>query len=60
MNESEITEHIVGFFLAFLLLGVILFITFLPQIDRLVDRRRKKTRLIIPTYAAPRGKDRSS
>ena len=42
MNESDITEYIAGFFLAFLFLGLIFFITFLPQIDRLVEKWKKR------------------
>ena len=59
MNESDITEYIVGFFLAFLFLGLIFFITFLPQIDCWLEKRKNKTRLIIPNYTTPRAKDRS-
>jgi len=42
MNESDITEHVAAFFLAFLVCGVVLFIAFLPQIDRLVEKWKKR------------------
>lgn len=59
MTESEVTQDIAAILLGVLFCGVILFITFLPQIDRLVEKWRNKPRLIIPNYTRPRGKDHS-
>ena len=42
MNESDLIEYAVAFSLAFLLLGVIFFVMFLPQIDRLVEKWKRK------------------
>lgn len=59
MNESEVIQHIAAILLGVLFCAPMLFVMLLPQIDRLVDRRKKKTRIILPNYTAPRGKDRS-
>ena len=57
------TEEIFAY-IAFgvLVIGACLFalsILFLPQIDRLVEKRKTKPRLIIPNHTTPRAKDHS-
>jgi len=42
MNESELTQDIAAILLGVLFCGVVLFITFLPQIDRLVEKWKKR------------------
>jgi len=42
MNESDTIEYIAAFFLAFLFLGVIFSIAFMPQIDRWLEKRKRK------------------
>ncbi|MDD9868730.1 MAG: hypothetical protein OXU50_02380 [Gammaproteobacteria bacterium] len=42
MNEREIIEYAVSFLLAFLICGIGVFIILLPQIDRLVEKWKKR------------------
>ncbi|MDD9818759.1 MAG: hypothetical protein OXU61_11600 [Gammaproteobacteria bacterium] len=42
MTEREIIEYATAILLTILVCGVALFITFLPQIDRLVEKWKKR------------------
>jgi len=59
MNEPDIIGHAVASLLVFLLCGIGVFVMFLPQIDRLVEKWKTKPRLIIPNHTTPRAKDHS-
>jgi len=42
MTEREIIEYATAILLTILVCGVALFITFLPQIDRWLEKRKRK------------------